>query len=49
MPTPDQDSGSVRMVGIMQILLQLRCKVTFFADNLMPVEPYTSELQKMGI
>ena len=40
MLTPDQDSGSLRMQAMLEILTQLRCKVTFVADNLEYRQPY---------
>jgi len=49
MLTPDQDSGSVRMQTLMEVLTGLRCKVTFVADNLEYREPYVGQLQQLGI
>jgi GT2 family glycosyltransferase/glycosyltransferase involved in cell wall biosynthesis len=49
MLTPDQDSGSLRMQAILEILTSLRCKVTFVADNLEYRQPYVGELQRRGI
>jgi GT2 family glycosyltransferase/glycosyltransferase involved in cell wall biosynthesis len=48
-PSPDRDSGSLRMFQILKILRQLGHCVTFIPDNLAKVMPYTSELQKRGI
>ena len=49
MLTPDQDSGSLRMQALLEILTSLRCKVTFIADNLEYRQPYVSQLQQRGI
>ena len=49
MPTPDHDSGSLRMVRAMEVLTELRCKVTFVADNLEYRQPYVGTLQQEGI
>ena len=49
MATPDQDSGSLRMVRAMQLLTELSCKVTFVADNLEYRQPYVDALQQDGI
>jgi O-antigen biosynthesis protein len=48
-PSPDRDSGSLRMFEILKILRQLGHCVTFIPDNLAKVMPYTGELQKRGI
>jgi len=47
--TPDQDSGSVRMQALLEILTSLKCKVTFVADNLEYRQPYVGDLQQRGI
>jgi glycosyltransferase involved in cell wall biosynthesis len=49
MLTPDQDSGSLRMQRVMDILTGLRCKVTFVADNLEYRSPYAQPLQQQGV
>lgn len=49
MLTPDQDSGSLRTWRIMEILLELGAKVTFVADNLQRLEPYSGQLQQLGV
>jgi hypothetical protein len=46
MLTPDQDSGSLRMQAILEILCALRCKVTFVADNLEYGSRTVGELQR---
>lgn len=48
-PTPDQDSGSLRMVNLMRVLRAEGVAVSFFADNRALVERYTSELQQLGV
>ena len=47
--TPDQDSGSLRTFRLLQILIQLGCKVTFVANNLLADEPYCQALRDEGI
>jgi SAM-dependent methyltransferase/glycosyltransferase involved in cell wall biosynthesis len=49
LPTPDQDAGSIRMVELMRLLLDLGIQVTFVPDNLHAMEPYTSQLRKLGV
>jgi GT2 family glycosyltransferase/glycosyltransferase involved in cell wall biosynthesis len=49
MLTPDQDSGSVRMQAMLELMIELRCKVSFVADNLEHREPYVSDLQRRGV
>lgn len=49
MLTPDQDSGSVRMQAILELLMELHCKVTFVADSLEYRQPYVGDLQQRGI
>ena len=46
---PDQDSGSLRMQGLLEIATSLGCKVTFIADNLEYQQPYVGALQDSGI
>jgi GT2 family glycosyltransferase/glycosyltransferase involved in cell wall biosynthesis len=49
-PTPDQDAGSNAAVEHMRALLSLGYKVTFLpADNMARIDPYTAQLQKLGI
>lgn len=48
-PTPDQDSGSLRMVNLMRVLRAEGVAVSFFADNRAFVERYTGELQQLGV
>jgi len=48
-PMWDRDAGSLRMYEILQSLLRLGCGVTFLPDNFAPIEPYTRDLQRLGI
>jgi GT2 family glycosyltransferase len=48
-PSPDRDSGSLRMFQILKLLRQLGHHVTFIPDNLANVPHYTRKLQKRGI
>jgi GT2 family glycosyltransferase/SAM-dependent methyltransferase len=48
-PMWDRDAGSLRMLRIMQALLDAGIRVTFMPENLAPIEPYTRHLQRMGI
>ena len=49
MITPDQDSGSVRMLAIVEILTELGVQVSFVADNLEYRQPSVRQLQQIGI
>jgi GT2 family glycosyltransferase/glycosyltransferase involved in cell wall biosynthesis/SAM-dependent methyltransferase len=48
-PMWDRDAGSLRMLRIMQALIELGARVTFMPDNFAASEPYTAHLQRMGI
>jgi GT2 family glycosyltransferase/glycosyltransferase involved in cell wall biosynthesis len=48
-PLYDRESGCVRLVNILKILLNMGYSVIFFPDNGYPEQPYTSTLQQMGI
>jgi GT2 family glycosyltransferase len=48
-PTPDQDSGSLRMVNLMRVLRRNTCHVVFMASNRAWIERYTDDLQELGI
>lgn len=49
-PTPDQDAGSITAVNLMRIMQGLGFKVTFIPeDNFLYMDPYTRDLQRMGI
>jgi GT2 family glycosyltransferase/glycosyltransferase involved in cell wall biosynthesis len=48
--TPDQDAGSVAALNHILALVALGYKVTFLsADNMAKINPYTLNLQKLGI
>ena len=49
MITPDQDSGSVRMLAMLELLGELHCQVSFIADNLECRQPYARQLQQAGV
>jgi glycosyltransferase involved in cell wall biosynthesis len=49
MITPDHDAGSVRMLAMLELLLEQGCKVSFVADNLEYRQPYVAQLQGMGV
>ncbi len=48
-PTPDQDSGSVRMQNLFRLFQQLGWKVSFLPENHARLEPYTTRVQTMGV
>jgi O-antigen biosynthesis protein len=48
-PTPDQDSGSLRMINLMRILRQLGYAVSFLPDNHAHAGRYTEALQALGV
>lgn len=48
-PTPDQDSGSLRMMNLMIIFKQLGHQVTFIPENMAHFDQYTSQLQQLGV
>jgi GT2 family glycosyltransferase/glycosyltransferase involved in cell wall biosynthesis len=48
-PTPDKDSGSVRMFRIIRLLQELGYKVTFFPNYPKKQPKYTAELQQLGV
>ncbi|MEM4620337.1 MAG: glycosyltransferase [Desulfurococcaceae archaeon] len=48
-PEPDKDAGSKTMLNIIKIFKSLGFHVTFIGDNFFRSEPYTSNLQSMGI
>jgi len=49
MITPDQDAGSVRMLAMLELLVELGCKVSLVADNIEYRQPYVGQLQQTGI
>ncbi len=48
-PAPDQDSGSLRMVNLMRVLIDLGAQVSFLPENRAFVERYTPALQELGV
>ncbi|MDQ3761487.1 MAG: glycosyltransferase [Actinomycetota bacterium] len=48
-PTPDRDSGSMRMHRLLAQLVELGQRVVFFPDNGALLQPYTGQLQRHGI
>ncbi|MGH3752495.1 MAG: glycosyltransferase [Pseudonocardiaceae bacterium] len=48
-PTPDRDSGSMRMHRLLLALAELGQRVVFFPSNGALLQPYTGELQRHGI
>ncbi|MDQ4021681.1 MAG: glycosyltransferase, partial [Actinomycetota bacterium] len=48
-PTPDRDSGSMRMHQLLLQLVELGQRVVFFPSNGALLQPYTGELQRHGI
>ena len=48
-PTPDRDSGSLRMWRLIAGLAELGCRVTFIPDDLSPTQPYTRRLEGLGV
>jgi GT2 family glycosyltransferase len=48
-PMHDREAGSRRMFHVINILIASGYKVVFLPDNFTPVQPYTDELQQMGV
>ena len=48
-PTPDRDSGSLRMLALMRAMRDEGCSVVFFADNRAHDGAYTQALQQIGV
>jgi glycosyltransferase involved in cell wall biosynthesis len=48
-PRPDQDSGSVRMLGILRVLLGMGYRIYFWPGDLVYEFKYTRTLQDLGI
>ncbi|HRN82734.1 glycosyltransferase [Nitrosomonas europaea] len=48
-PHHDKNAGAVTIFQYIKLLRDLGFKVVFLPDNLNPVQPYTSDLQQMGI
>ena len=48
-PMPDQDSGSLRMACLLNVLKQQGCRVSFIPTNVEYCPPYTAQFQQAGI
>lgn len=48
-PTPDRDSGSLRMINLLRLLREEGCAVSFFADNRSHDGAYSQALQQLGV
>ncbi len=48
-PMWDKDSGSFRMYNLLCMMVELGYKVVFWPDNLADLQPYTQQLQEMGV
>lgn len=48
-PTPDQDSGSLRMLNLIQIVQELGFHVSFMPENMAHFGAYTEQLQQLGV
>lgn len=44
-----EDSGSLRMLRLITTLMELGYDVVFLPDNRDPAQPYTAELQRLGV
>jgi O-antigen biosynthesis protein len=49
MITPDQDSGSIRMLNLMRLLKEEGHHVTFVADNLEGTRRYAAQIELLGV
>lgn len=49
LPTPDQDSGSLRMTHVLRLVQELGYRVTFVPANLQLLEPYGRDLEAIGV
>ena len=48
-PQPDQDSGSNKNFQIIRLLRELGWHVIFMPDNFYAAQPYTNDLQQLGV
>ena len=48
-PLHDKDAGSKRLIQIVRLFRELGYSVIFLPDNYAPLQPYTRELQDMGV
>jgi GT2 family glycosyltransferase/glycosyltransferase involved in cell wall biosynthesis len=49
MLTPNEDAGSMRMLAMLELMVEAGCKVTFVADNLEHRQPNVAMLQQRGV
>ena len=49
LPEPNKDAGSLRQWQIIEILVQQGYFVTFWPDNSFALQPYTEQLQRLGV
>ena len=48
-PAADQDAGSLRMTTVLELLVELGCRITFVPQNGLRREPYVRTLQDAGV
>jgi GT2 family glycosyltransferase len=48
-PMYDKDAGSARLIQVIRMLRDARYHVIFLPDNYAALQPYTSEIQAMGV
>jgi GT2 family glycosyltransferase len=48
-PLHDREAGSHRLMCIVRIMRKLGYTVMFLPDNFAPIQPYTTELQQLGV
>ncbi|HZZ00434.1 MAG TPA: glycosyltransferase [Candidatus Baltobacteraceae bacterium] len=48
-PLYDKEAGSLRLMYVVKMLRQAGYGVVFIPDNYAPLQPYTSELQQLGV
>ncbi len=48
-PLYDKEAGSQRMMHVVELVREMGYDVVFLPDNFAPLQPYTGELQQMGV
>ena len=48
-PMHDKEAGSLRLLNLLKIMLGLGFRIIFFPDNFTRLEPYTTELEDLGV
>lgn len=48
-PMHDKEAGSLRLLNLLKIMIGLGFRVIFFPDNFARLEPYTTELEHLGV